>query len=465
MTTTYTSTYRFPKPDFKSPNWAPQIQGALDAIDAAIRNSNTDIDAWENDTLMEIGVIRIDNTDVPSSFWINTTEHTSAVAPTTFEQDRTANPTYWTPYSFGLQPRGAWTNNTAYRVNDISYDSSLGVTGICNNPHTSNAAGTILDDSANWDFIVNLPTLFTAESTTFTPPGGMSSTNVQDAIEEIFSEVSSAFVSANIASTPANGLVSTNVQDAINELQINHLANLSLITDAFSAITTGIVSAGDFDWQPWSGVRPGWVISNATTIGSAVSGASQRANNDCFDAFVFLWNTYSNTECPVSGGRGGNAGADWSAGKTIGTFDMRGNFGGLGVDTMSGSASSRLSGALVVSGSTTTAGSILGETTHINSLSELPTGITSVNAAQAIQVATASGAKIAAIESTNSYQATIDQTSGAGAFFHRIATSGNTVTITTMSGNNSISVTSNNTSGAAHNNVPRSRTGFWYMKL
>jgi len=61
----------------------------------------------------------------------------------------------------------------------------------------------------------------------------------------------------------------------------------------------------------------GWIVMNGTTIGNASSGATQRANIDCKNLFIQLWDNYSNAVFAVSGGRGISALADWDANKTM----------------------------------------------------------------------------------------------------------------------------------------------------
>lgn len=67
----------------------------------------------------------------------------------------------------------------------------------------------------------------------------------------------------------------------------------------------------------------GWLMFNGDTLGSASSSAT-RASADFKELFVALWNSLTNTDAPVSGGRGGSASADWTANKTITLPDMRG---------------------------------------------------------------------------------------------------------------------------------------------
>lgn len=116
---------------------------------------------------------------------------------------------------------------------------------------------------------------------------------------------------------------------------------------------TTIFSTGDELWKKIGGTRVGWVRQNALTIGSATSGASERANADCNALFLYLWNNYPNTKCPVVGGRGGSAAADWAANKQITLPDMRG-FGNAGKDGMGAARANRIADTDVTSGGTDT---------------------------------------------------------------------------------------------------------------
>jgi hypothetical protein len=132
-----------------------------------------------------------------------------------------------------------------------------------------------------------------------------------------------------------------------------------------SVAEADIFQTGDIMWQPVTGTRSGWVRANARTIGSSSSGATERANADTETLFLFLWNNFSNTLCPVSGGRGGSAAADWAANKRIATLDMRGR-AAFGMDTMGNSTAG-------VTDSATTAGVAMGEQEFFLSQDQLPT--------------------------------------------------------------------------------------------
>ena len=82
------------------------------------------------------------------------------------------------------------------------------------------------------------------------------------------------------------------------------------------------IQTGDVIWSYRTDVRAGWIRMNGRSIGSDVSGASERANVDCQPLFLFLWN--ADAALAVSGGRGSTAATDWAANKTIALPSGRG---------------------------------------------------------------------------------------------------------------------------------------------
>lgn len=112
------------------------------------------------------------------------------------------------------------------------------------------------------------------------------------------------------------------------------------MTDANSVSLVGIPTGAMMMYGATT-APTGWVRCNARTIGSASSGATERANADTENLFTFLWTHYSDTVCAVSTGRGASAAADYAAAKTIALPDLRGR-GLFGLDDMGNSAASRL---------------------------------------------------------------------------------------------------------------------------
>ncbi len=102
---------------------------------------------------------------------------------------------------------------------------------------------------------------------------------------------------------------------------------------------TTILSTGDLKVKYGTGALTGFVRANGRTIGSATSGASERANADCQSLFEYLW--VADANLTVSTGRGASANADWVANKTIALPDWRGRVL-AGLDDMGNSAAGRL---------------------------------------------------------------------------------------------------------------------------
>jgi len=85
---------------------------------------------------------------------------------------------------------------------------------------------------------------------------------------------------------------------------------------------TTVLTTGDMKIVYGTGALTGFVRCNGRTIGSATSGASERANADAQALFLYLYGV--DTNLTVSTGRGASAAADWSANKTIALPDWRG---------------------------------------------------------------------------------------------------------------------------------------------
>jgi microcystin-dependent protein len=218
-----------------------------------------------------------------------------------------------------------------------------------------------------------------------------------------------------------------------------------------SAISSELLfQTGDVLWLDVSGLRSGWVRDNGRTIGSATSGAAERASADVEALFTFLWTNFADAVCAVSGGRGATAAADWAANKTIAMPDKRGYVPG-GLDDMGNSAASRYTGVPVISGSVTTAGSVIGETAHTLSSSEIPSHIHTI---------TDPGHVHTQQRNTN--------TGGGEVITVGAASTGGTnqaTTTPTLSATTGITATNAAGGGATHNNVQRTVLGTFYRKL
>lgn len=217
-----------------------------------------------------------------------------------------------------------------------------------------------------------------------------------------------------------------------------------------------LLKSGDYKWLPYDVEESGWVRGNARTIGSAGSGATERANDDTEDLYVILWNRLSNSVCPVSGGRGASAAADFAANKTLGLPDLRG-VAPFGLDTMGNSAAGRLASVTFDVGSATAAGSSGGRNTTTIAQANLPAitpGITVTDTSQKSFTFTSANIQ----PGTGSPQSVVTS----------ILTGGGSTTVqttTTTTGGVTAAFTSPLGSGAAASTMPRFMLGTHLFKL
>lgn len=261
---------------------------------------------------------------------------------------------------------------------------------------------------------------------------------------------------------PAFWLADGSYRVRLTDAQGNEIFDENSITaiGASSGTATGggvsseaIFQTGDPIWVPRSGTRSGWVRGNGRTIGSTSSGATERANLDTENLFTHFWNNYTNTVCPVTGGRGASAAADWAANKRIATPDLRGK-APFGLDDMGNSAAGIITGG-------TTPGAAGGDQNQTLATGNLP--------------AHTHGVGTLATASAGSHTHTVSRRNGTGAGFdaanlQTAAGSPGTVGTHTSSSDgahtHSISgATGSAGSGSAFNIMNPYMLGSWYFKL
>ena len=220
---------------------------------------------------------------------------------------------------------------------------------------------------------------------------------------------------------------------------------------------TTVWQTGDVKKRYATGAHSGWVRMNGRTIGSATSGATERANTDCQALFLHLYAEDANLS--VSGGRGASAAADWSANKTITLPDGKGRLI-AGLDDMGATAAGRLT-STYFGATATTLGATGGSESHTLTAGQIPS-ITSANAAQSITVGEFGAAwQVPVTQASTISSAPAPTTGGVN-----VPYSGNSDwKASELNAINSISVTSNNTGGNPHNNVPPTILMTFYMKL
>lgn len=218
---------------------------------------------------------------------------------------------------------------------------------------------------------------------------------------------------------------------------------------------TTIAATGDLKWRLESATISGWVRINGRTIGSASSGASERANADTQALFIYIWNTYADAICPVLGGRGANGLADFNANKQITLLDGR-DASIFGLDDMGNAALNGFAGVPFVNGSTITPGSKAGLNSTTLTAAQIPP-ITSANTAPI-------GLSVNSTTQTLTNAAGSSQPSTGGPAQAWLATLGILTSIGNILTGNA-TVTSNNTLGQAFPSVPKCLLGTIFWKL
>jgi hypothetical protein len=175
------------------------------------------------------------------------------------------------------------------------------------------------------------------------PAGGISSTTVQAALEELDTDLSG--VTASVAA----------VQGSVDTLEATIETKAPLDSPTFTGpvtlsedaaedmnpvtlrqlaayVESQCFDVGDYKMTSRASLGAGrrWLLCDAKTIGGESSGASALASVEAQALFEHLWGTYSNTLCPiqdsagVAATRGATALEDFAAGKRLPLLDWRG---------------------------------------------------------------------------------------------------------------------------------------------
>jgi microcystin-dependent protein len=396
------------------PNWANKMNDNLILIDAIIGSYfavNQLKGLWTNSTAYIVNDSVVDK--ATGIVWKCLVANTSSAFPTTFATSRTTNPSYWGGYTSPARSRGPWIPATSYTVNDFVVSGSQYAICVQNNVSTGSFTNDV--NSGYWSILIDLSTVgqsilpvpggpadaqkfavvttnglgytIIAATQALQALGGTSvGLSVFQAVSQgaalaaigaqvagNYQPLSAALTALSAATTGAYGLT---VLGFDTEAQL--AASLGLMTAAFQNVGAGANNVVQLDGTaklpavdasqllnlpagsgPTTGdLKPthktaadaGWILWSDGTIGSATSGATIRANADTAALYALYW-SYSDALCPVSGGRGANAAADFSANKTIGVLKGAGRVLGL-----AGSGSGLTA---------RTVGALVGEETHV----------------------------------------------------------------------------------------------------
>ena len=151
--TAYTPNLRLALPPFDKRQWQDEINNntrVLDALWAKFFATTGLVGVWENATTYIAQQLVVDAD--AGTIWRCELPHTSPSSGT-FEDARTANPTYWSNYTIGVRYKGAWSAGSSYAVGD--FVASGAQFAVADTAHTAGTSFAQDVSNAKWSVLID----------------------------------------------------------------------------------------------------------------------------------------------------------------------------------------------------------------------------------------------------------------------------------------------------------------------
>lgn len=156
-----------------SPNWAQKMNDNLVLLDAIVGSYftiNQLQGIWKNRTSYVVDDSVVDT--VSGVVYKCLVPNISASEPTTFAEDRIANPSFWGGYTSPARARGPWMVNTSYTVNDFVVSGPQ--YAICIQNHVSGSVFAADVALGYWSILIDVSSVGSA---VLPVPGGVGDAN------------------------------------------------------------------------------------------------------------------------------------------------------------------------------------------------------------------------------------------------------------------------------------------------
>jgi hypothetical protein len=279
MTTTYTTHLNFTLPDFDADVWHTPLNEnfiQMDALMFSLFGLDNLKGGWKNSTAVVAGDHYFDG--VANVYYKCLVDHTTAALPTTFAEDRTANPTYWGQIDAGAAIAAADTATT--KATEAAASASAAATSATNagtsETNAATSASTASTNATNAGTSATAAAAFASAASTSEANAGTSATNAASSAVAAAGSATTAG-SAETNAVAAKDLAETAATTATTKASEATTSATNAATSASNAATSATNASGSASAASTSATNAATSATNAETAKTAAETAQAAA--------------------------------------------------------------------------------------------------------------------------------------------------------------------------------------------